>query len=83
MINEQFKVHDRVLNQNKNMMIDIYRMRRRYFCQQFKSTNYLYNKGIQKILEETKMLNLSNPFNLMKEIVDSYDTHIDELRFDK
>ena len=63
--------------------MDIYRMRRRYFCQQFKTSNYLYAKAISKIKEDVVLLNLENPCAHIKEIVDSYGTHIDELKFDK
>lgn len=38
---------------------------------------------MQKIREEVKVLNLVNISDHIKEIVESYNTHIEELRFDK
>ena len=82
-INSMFDVHDGILNQNKNIIMDIYRMRRQYFNPEFKTTNYLYSKAITKIKNEVSLLNLANPCAHIKEIVDSYDSHIDELNFDR
>jgi len=82
-INSMFDVHDGILNQNKNILMDIYRMRGRYFNPEFKTTNYLYMKAITKIKNEISLLNLENPCAHIKEIVDSYDSHIDELNFDR
>ncbi|KAL4479117.1 hypothetical protein ABPG72_008947 [Tetrahymena utriculariae] len=82
-INCQFELHDSILTNNKSIVMDIYRMRRRYFCEQFKTTNYLYQQAIQKIRDEVYMLKQESPCAYIKELVLSYDTHIEELKFDK
>lgn len=38
---------------------------------------------MSKIKEDVVLLNLENPCAHIKEIVDSYGSHIDELKFDK
>ncbi|KAL4432700.1 hypothetical protein ABPG74_011521 [Tetrahymena malaccensis] len=82
-INSQFELHDSILTYNKSIVMDIYRMRRRYFCEEFKTTNYLYQQAVQKIKDEVFMLKQESPCAYINEIVLAYDTHIEELKFDK
>ncbi|EAS06078.1 transmembrane protein, putative (macronuclear) [Tetrahymena thermophila SB210] len=82
-INYQFELHDSILTNNKSIVMDIYRMRSRYFDDSFKTTNYLYQQAVQKIKDEVYMLKKQSPCAYIQEIVLAYDTHIEELKFDK
>lgn len=50
--NEMFGVHENILKGNKSICSDIYRNRSFWFRDGFRSTNYIYNKGVEKIKAE-------------------------------
>ncbi|EGR27314.1 major facilitator superfamily protein, putative [Ichthyophthirius multifiliis] len=80
-INSMYDLHDFILNQNKIIVQDICRLKNKYFESDFKSSNFIYSKAIQKINQEIKNLQNIDIQSYLNDLVLQYNQIISELQF--
>lgn len=81
-INEMFKNHINLLQENKKIFVDLYRNRKYYFQPLFKSNNYIYNKAIM-YFSRVAQGNLEEIAEILKELIEVYNENVCDLENDE